>query len=185
MPILPPICTSLPKARKRCAISAVVVDLPLVPVMATDGALGACARRSRQKISISPMISTPASCAFFTVQCGSGCVSGTPGDKTKEENCDQSACPRSTGANPSPSAFSRADGLSSQAATAAPPAFSASAVARPEPPRPNSATRLPAKVVAAIIQRTFSVDRPTSASTKAMIQKRTTICDSDQPNCSK
>ena len=33
--------------------------------------------------------------------------------------------------------------------------------------------------------RSFNVERPTSASTKAMIQKRMTIWDSDQPNCSK
>src|SRR5579863_5761200 len=31
----------------------------------------------------------------------------------------------------------------------------------------------------------FNVERPTSASTKAMIQKRTTTCGSDQPSCSK
>lgn len=31
----------------------------------------------------------------------------------------------------------------------------------------------------------FSVDRPTSASTIAMIQNRTTICGSFQPSCSK
>src|SRR4029077_11855498 len=31
----------------------------------------------------------------------------------------------------------------------------------------------------------FKVARPTSASTKAMIQKRTTTCGSDQPSCSK
>ena len=31
----------------------------------------------------------------------------------------------------------------------------------------------------------FRVDRPTRASTKAMIQNRTTTCGSDQPSCSK
>ena len=35
VPILPPICTSRPASRRIWAISAVVVDLPLVPVMAT------------------------------------------------------------------------------------------------------------------------------------------------------
>jgi hypothetical protein len=44
----------------RCAISAVVVDLPLVPVMATNGASGACGARSRQNSSMSPITSTPA-----------------------------------------------------------------------------------------------------------------------------
>ncbi len=34
-------------------------------------------------------------------------------------------------------------------------------------------------------QRTFNVVRPIRARTKATIQKRTTTCGSDQPNCSK
>ena len=43
--------------------------------------------------------------------------------------------------------------LSSQATTRAPPACSASAVASPEPPRPNSATVRPAKVVAGVMRQ--------------------------------
>ena len=68
-----------PAARRMWAISAVVVDLPLVPVTATTGLPGAALARSRKNSSTSPMISTPAACALRTVQCGSGCVSGTPG----------------------------------------------------------------------------------------------------------
>src|SRR5438067_1107551 len=49
VPILPPIWVSYPATFVRCAISAVVVDLPLVPVMATNGASGACRRRSRSE----------------------------------------------------------------------------------------------------------------------------------------
>ena len=60
-------------------MSAVVVDLPLVPVMATNGASGASFARSRQNSSMSPMISTPAAFASLADQCGSGWVSGTPG----------------------------------------------------------------------------------------------------------
>ena len=41
VPILPPSCASWPADAARWAISAVVVDLPLVPVMATNGAPGA------------------------------------------------------------------------------------------------------------------------------------------------
>ena len=41
VPILPPSCASMPAEAARWAISAVVVDLPLVPVMATNGAPGA------------------------------------------------------------------------------------------------------------------------------------------------
>ena len=43
------------------AVNAVVVVLPLVPVMAMNGDCGHTAARSRQKISTSPMISMPAS----------------------------------------------------------------------------------------------------------------------------
>jgi hypothetical protein len=46
------------------AISAVVVDLPLVPVMARSGASGQLLARSRQNSSTSPMISTPAALAL-------------------------------------------------------------------------------------------------------------------------
>ena len=41
VPMLPPICTSQPAGAKTWAVSAVVVDLPLVPVMAMKGASGA------------------------------------------------------------------------------------------------------------------------------------------------
>ncbi len=37
--MLPPTRTPKPQARKRCPISAVVVDLPFVPVTAMIGAL--------------------------------------------------------------------------------------------------------------------------------------------------
>ncbi len=90
VPILPPICTSQPAEPKRCAVSAVVVDLPFVPVMAMSGASGAIAARSRQKSSMSPMISTPAAVASFADQCGSGWVSGTPGVSTSDAISDQS-----------------------------------------------------------------------------------------------
>ena len=87
-----------------------------------------------------------------------------------------------TGAAP-PSATLSA--LSSQAITSAPPAFSAWQLASPEPPRPNTATFLPAKAVTGImivIHRSFSVARPASASITEMIQNRITICGSVQPS---
>ena len=68
--MLPPSCVSKPALAHRCAISAVVVDLPLVPVMATNGAWGACARRSRQNSSMSPITSTAMARASPTDQCG-------------------------------------------------------------------------------------------------------------------
>ncbi len=71
--------------------------------------------------------------------------------------------------------------------TSAPPASKALALARPEPPSPNTATFLPAKVVTGITTRylNFKVDNPASASTTETIQKRMTICGSVQPSCSK
>ena len=53
-------------------MSAVVVDLPLVPVMAMNGANGTWRRRSRQNNSMSPMISMPAALALTTGQAGFG-----------------------------------------------------------------------------------------------------------------
>ena len=89
---------------------------------------------------------------------------------------------------PACAAFATLSGLSSPAITSAPPAFSAWQLASPEPPRPNTATVLPAKEVTGIMpldQRSFSVERPASASITEMIQKRITICGSVQPSCSK
>src|SRR5271169_635437 len=150
-PILPPIATSRPACRKTWAIRAVVVDFPFVPVIATKGAAGARAARSRAKSSMSPTITRPAAFAHSTVQCGLGSVSGTPGARTKSWNFDQSAAARSTGAKPAAAAFARAASLSSQPATSAPPATSARNVERPEPPSPNRATRLPADVATGVM----------------------------------
>ncbi len=132
-------------------MSAVVVDLPLVPVMATNGECGASFRRSRQNSSMSPITSTWAFFANSTDQCGAGCVNGTPGANTSAAIFDQSMVRRSSVAMPAARAFSRLSALSSKAITSAPPALSASALASPEPPSPNSATFLSAKLVTGII----------------------------------
>ena len=55
VPILPPTWVSWPAQCMRCAISAVVVDFPLVPVTATNGDRGAWRRLSRQNSSMSPI----------------------------------------------------------------------------------------------------------------------------------
>ena len=88
---------------------------------------------------------------------------------------------------PACAALATLSALSSPAITSAPPAFSAWQLASPEPPRPNTATVLPAKEVTGIIadHRSFSVERPASASITEMIQNRITICGSVQPFCSK
>ena len=187
-PILPPVWVSRPADFRMCAVNAVVVDLPLVPVIAMKGAVGARSMRSRQNSSMSPITSTPAPRASSTVQCGFGCVSGTPGDKTKAAKRGQSAARRSPVAIPAAAALATLSGLSSQARISAPPAISACAVAIPEPPSPKSETRLPAKEAAAIKRCPYlslRVERPTSARMTAMIQKRITTWLSVQPSFSK
>ena len=161
-----------------------VVDLPLVPVIATNGASGAVLRRSRQNSSMSPITSTAALRASPTVQCGAGWVSGTPGASTSAAIRLQSMWRRSATGMPAARAFSIVSSLSSNATTSAPPASSALALANPEAPRPNSASFFPANVVTGIIAASGSRG-PTSASTIEMIQKRITICGSVQPFCSK
>ena len=64
-------------------MSAVVVDLPLVPVMATKGEPGAILRAlAAEELDVADDFDARGRCAFTTVQCGSGCVSGTPGEST-------------------------------------------------------------------------------------------------------
>src|ERR1700675_3700380 len=99
---------------------------------------------------MSPITSTAAFCASVTTQCGAGCVSGTPGARTSAVILVQSACRRSAVGMPAALAFAMLAASSSQAITSAPPANSALALASPEPPSPNSATFLPAKVVTGI-----------------------------------
>src|SRR5580704_5945533 len=99
---------------------------------------------------MSPITSTPAFCASATTQCGAGCVSGTPGASSSAENLLQSACRRSAVGMPAAFAFAMLLASSSQATTSAPPASKALALASPEPPRPNKAIFLPAKVVTGI-----------------------------------
>ena len=81
-----------------------------------EGAFGAILARSRQNSSMSPMISTPASRAFAD-QCGSGWVSGTPGERMKDAKRDQSLFRRSAVSMPFALASAIFAGLSSQAIT--------------------------------------------------------------------
>src|SRR4051812_4814200 len=159
VPIFPPIWVSKPATLVRCAIKAVVVDLPLVPVMATNGASGACRRRSRQNSSMSPITSIAASRAFNTLQCGTGWVRGTPGASTSAAKLAQETLRKSAVMKPACAALATFSALSSAAITSAPPAFKAWQDASPEPPRPNTATVLPAKDVTGIIDRSPQLQR--------------------------
>lgn len=75
MPRLPPTATGTPADFRMWPISAVVVDLPLVPVTAQMRASG----QARRSSWMSPVTGTPAARAARTAGCGAGCVSGTPG----------------------------------------------------------------------------------------------------------
>src|SRR3984893_2980579 len=132
-------------------MSAVVVDLPLVPVMATNGASGAWRRRSRQNSSMSPITSMPACCAASTVQCGAGCVRGAPGVSTKAAKFAHDTLRRSAVMKPACAASASLSSPSSLATTSAPPAFKAWQLATPDPPRAHTATVLPAKEVIGIM----------------------------------
>src|SRR5580692_11371036 len=118
--------------------------------MATNGASGAWRRRSRQNSSISPMTSTPACRAASTVQCGAGWVSGAPGVSTSAAKPANDTFLKSAVVKPACAASASLSAPSSLAITSAPPAFSAWQLASPDPPRPNTATVLPAKEVTGI-----------------------------------
>ena len=132
-------------------MSAVVVDLPLVPVMAMSGQLAPDIVRCRQNNSMSPMISTPALWASAADQCGVGCVSGTPGVSTRAATFDQSSSRKFCVLTPAACASATFFSSSSKAITSAPPASSARADNRPELPRPKSATFWPENTVTGII----------------------------------
>src|SRR3954468_2138203 len=100
---------------------------------------------------MSPITSQPAWRAISTDQCGEGCVSGAPGVRISAEKLAHDTLRRSAVTKPACAALATLSALSSPATTSAPPAFSAWQLARPEPPRPNTATVLPAKEVTGII----------------------------------
>ena len=171
MPILPPTWVTIPACFSTQPIRAVVVDLPLVPVMATTRGRWPSGRASsaRANSSMSPITSTPAARALSTVQCGLGWVSGAPGDSTRAANPDQSATVRSSTANPSASACIRLETLSSHRTGTPPPAFSARAAVSPDRPRPKTAMRRRSKPGTKIMRARSSTaasawrDRPAPA----------------------
>src|SRR5258708_20179191 len=99
---------------------------------------------------MSPIPSTPACRAVSTLQCGAGWVSGAPGVRISAEKLAQDTVRRSAVVKPACAALATLSAESSTATTSAPPAFSAWQLASPEPPRPKTATVLPAKEVTGI-----------------------------------
>ncbi len=131
-----------PSSTRRCPSSAVVVDLPFVPVIAASRNSGSRARRSASKSSMSPITGMPAACARSTVQCGLGWVSGTPGDSTSASNAEKSATRRSPVGRPARSPRPPL-ALVVVAHDLSAAGGQRMAVARPDPPRPKTATRFP------------------------------------------
>src|ERR1700678_3930734 len=154
LPILPPTCASNPALARIWPINAVVVDLPLVPVMAITGALPglpASGRISRANNSTSPITGTLALPAWVTTSCGRGWVSGTPGLRIRVAIFSQAHSRQGVICAPAWWPASRAPALSSQAITSAPPSFKARTLAKPVRASPNTATIFPGKLLAAIM----------------------------------
>src|ERR1700723_3424221 len=100
---------------------------------------------------MSPITSTPACCAASTLQCGAGWVNGAPGVSTKAAKLVHDTLRKSAVVKPACAALAMLSALSSPAITSAPPALRAWQLASPDPPRPNTATVLPAKEVTGIM----------------------------------
>src|SRR5450631_429655 len=111
---------------------------------------------------MSPITSMPACCAASTVQCGAGCVSGAPGVSTKAAKFVHDTLRKSAVTKPACAASASLSTPSSLATTSAPPAFKAWQLASPDPPRPNTATVLPAKEVIGIMTSSLSFRKPRS-----------------------
>src|SRR5205085_5161240 len=161
-PILPPACASNPQAFSTCAINAVVVDFPLVPVIATTGArpfVPAAGRIVRANNSTSPITSAPPLRARRTTACGCGCVRAMPGLRINAATVSQGHETQLGTLAPYDAATSRLASLSSRAKTSAPPALNASIADRPERARPNTPTVLPRKQVTSIMNRSPEFQR--------------------------
>src|SRR5215216_5828086 len=139
--MLPPTSTSFPAAPSMRPINVVVVDLPLVPVMATIGPFS-----QREASSSSPIVSTP----LPRASSNTGCSSATPGLATIRSACAsvEDRCPPSSSSIPrwrNRDASSN-EGRTSVSSTRAPLRASSSAAAMPLRAAPTTTTRRPATV---------------------------------------
>ena len=124
-PILPPTATRPPASARMWPISAVVVDLPLVPVMPTKRGVAAAAAASS---STSPTIGTPAARAARPPDAACGKVCGMPGLEDQRSASRRPVAARGSTIGRRRAAASRVAALSSQASTSTPAAISARAV---------------------------------------------------------
>src|SRR5216684_5406020 len=147
-PILPPTSQRRPAWARMWPIRAVVVDLPLVPVMPTNPASD-CARANS---SMSQMIFLPAARAAAATGCGLGRRLGMPGLMMSAVARDQSMDAGSTTGTPILAAVSREAAMSSQATQSIPAAFRARTVARPERASPSTTNDEPLSTARSIIR---------------------------------
>ena len=140
-PMLPPTSTRFPEASSIRPTSVVVVDLPLVPVMAMTRPFS-----QRQASSSSPMTGTPAARASWS----SASSGGTPGLVTIRSAFRKKRAwcrPRSSATPISRRRSSpRIVAAWSVSVTCAPRATSSSAAARPLRAAPTTSTRWPSTV---------------------------------------
>src|SRR5580704_11969465 len=147
-PILPPTSQRRPASTRIWPIRAVVVDLPLVPVMPTNLAFGWARARS----SMSQMICLPAARAATATGCGLGRWLGMPGLMMSAATPDQPMEAGSTTGTPILAAASREAALSSQATQSMPAALRARTVARPERASPSTTNDEPLSTARSIIR---------------------------------
>src|SRR5690242_1250282 len=147
-PILPPTSQVAPAVLRIWPISAVVVDLPLVPVTATKRLFG-CARASSSTSQISGL---PAARAAAATGCGLGRRLGMPGLITSAVNRFQSMLEGSASIAPIAAACPRAASLSSQATQSIPAAIRARTVVRPERASPSTTYDEPSRMERSIIR---------------------------------
>src|SRR5712671_4946614 len=147
-PILPPTSQRRPAWSRMWPIRAVVVDLPLVPVIPTNPASDCARARS----SMSQMIFLPAARAAAATGCGLGRWLGMPGLMMSAAARDQPMDAGSTTGTPILAAVSREAALSSHATQSIPAAFRARTVARPERASPNTTNDEPLSMPRSIIR---------------------------------
>ena len=187
--ILPQATAGTPAAKSKCAVSAVVVVLPLLPVMAMIFACGAYLRTPQANSSISETSGKPPATAAATA-----CVcTGTPGEiasRSTPANATSGKPPENSSASGtdarSASAFGGAARLSATRASAPSPGrfLPAQASGRVSPAMPCLWALFPVSLgtfFRCAFQRIFSVDSPISTRMMVMIQKRTTTWVSFQP----
>ncbi len=143
---------ALARALNRCAVSAVVVDLPLVPVMTTTLALVLGLRpRAEEQLDVADDLDAggraPSPRSNGARDGSAECPAPAPARRMTSKSADA----RSATVSPAAAASARAASLSSHTTTVAPPLSSARAVARPLSPRPTTATSQPAKIVTGIM----------------------------------